>query len=71
MLAKAETPAFKRMLSEEGAASVPVVEAVRDHIGNIIFGIGAKIAESGLSISTPSLPLPIARPSSDCPAKPF
>ena len=48
MLAKAETPAFKRMLSEEGAASVPVVEAVRDHIGNIIFGIGAKIAESGL-----------------------
>jgi MHS family shikimate/dehydroshikimate transporter-like MFS transporter len=43
-----ETPAFKRVLNEEGAASVPVVEAVRDHTGNILFGIGAKIAESGL-----------------------
>ena len=43
-----ETPAFKRVLAEEGAASVPVVEAVRSHSGNIIFGIGAKIAESGL-----------------------
>jgi MFS family permease len=35
-------------LSEEGAASVPAVEAVRNHSGNILFGIGAKIAESGL-----------------------
>jgi MFS family permease len=43
-----ETPAFKRVLSEEGTASVPVVEAVRDHASNILFGIGAKIAESGL-----------------------
>ncbi|MCK1459666.1 MHS family MFS transporter [Bradyrhizobium sp. 2] len=43
-----ETPAFKRVLNEEGAASVPVVEAVRNHTGNILFGIGAKIAESGL-----------------------
>jgi len=43
-----ETPAFKRVLSEEGTASVPVVEAVRNHASNILFGIGAKIAESGL-----------------------
>ena len=43
-----ETPAFKRVLNEEGAASVPVVEAVRNHTGNILFGIGAKVAESGL-----------------------
>jgi MFS family permease len=43
-----ETPAFRRVLSEEGAASVPVVEAVSNHTGNILFGIGAKIAESGL-----------------------
>jgi len=43
-----ETTAFKRVLAEEGAANLPVVEAVRGHIGNIIFGIGAKIAESGL-----------------------
>ena len=43
-----ETPAFKRVLSEEGAASVPVIEAVRNHASNILFGIGAKIAESGL-----------------------
>ncbi|MGY3410924.1 MFS family permease [Bradyrhizobium sp. GM5.1] len=43
-----ETPAFKRVLNEEGAASVPVVEAMRNHPGNILFGIGAKIAESGL-----------------------
>lgn len=43
-----ETPAFKRVLDEEGAASVPVVEAVRNHAGNILFGIGAKVAESGL-----------------------
>ncbi|MBR0800306.1 MHS family MFS transporter [Bradyrhizobium jicamae] len=43
-----ETPAFKRVLKEEGAATVPVVEAVRNYRGNILFGIGAKIAESGL-----------------------
>jgi MFS family permease len=43
-----ETPAFRRVLAEEGPAGVPVVEAVRNHAGNILFGIGAKIAESGL-----------------------
>ncbi|KMO37895.1 MFS transporter [Methylobacterium variabile] len=43
-----ETPAFQRVLAEEGRAGVPVVEAVRNHSGNILFGIGAKIAESGL-----------------------
>jgi MFS family permease len=43
-----ETPAFQRVLAEEKPASIPVVEAVRDHSRNIIFGIGAKIAESGL-----------------------
>ncbi|WP_420963388.1 MFS transporter [Brucella sp. IR073] len=43
-----ETPAFKRVLDEGKTASMPVVEAVRDHRYNIILGIGAKIAESGL-----------------------
>jgi MHS family shikimate/dehydroshikimate transporter-like MFS transporter len=43
-----ETPAFRRVLAEEGPAGLPVVEAVRNHGRNIIFGIGAKIAESGL-----------------------
>jgi MFS transporter, MHS family, shikimate and dehydroshikimate transport protein len=43
-----ETPAFKRVLAEEGPAGLPVVEAVRNHASNILFGIGAKIAESGL-----------------------
>ncbi|MDQ0471460.1 MFS transporter [Labrys wisconsinensis] len=44
----AETPAFQRVLAEEVPASIPVVEAVRDHRSNLFFGIGAKIAESGL-----------------------
>ncbi|HWX48354.1 MAG TPA: MFS transporter [Roseomonas sp.] len=43
-----ETPAFQRVLREGRAASLPVVEAVRDHRRNVILGIGAKIAESGL-----------------------
>ncbi len=43
-----ETPAFQRVLTEEKPASIPVVEAVRDHTANLVFGIGAKIAESGL-----------------------
>ena len=43
-----ETPAFQRVLTEEMPASIPVVEAVRDHTANVVFGIGAKIAESGL-----------------------
>ncbi len=43
-----ETPAFQRVLTEEVPASIPVVEAVRDYTANVVFGIGAKIAESGL-----------------------
>ncbi len=43
-----ETPEFKRILEEGKAAEIPVVEAVRDHRRNIILGIGAKMAESGL-----------------------
>jgi MFS family permease len=43
-----ETPAFKRVLAAGERANVPVIEAVRDHRSNILFGIGAKIAESGL-----------------------
>ncbi|MDJ0388777.1 MFS transporter [Roseomonas sp. E05] len=43
-----ETPAFQRVLREGQAASLPVVEAVRDHRRNVLLGIGAKVAESGL-----------------------
>lgn len=43
-----ESPAFARVLKEGRTATLPVVEAVRDHRRNVIFGIGAKIAESGL-----------------------
>lgn len=43
-----ETPEFKRVLEEGKTADLPVVEAVRDHRKNIVLGIGAKIAESGL-----------------------
>ena len=43
-----ETPAFSRMLAEEKSSTVPAVEALRDHGANVLYGIGAKIAESGL-----------------------
>ena len=43
-----ETPAFKRMLAEEKPAALPAVEAVRNHGFDVLLGIGAKIAESGL-----------------------
>ena len=43
-----ETPAFKRIQEQGETAALPVVEAVRDHRFNVILGIGAKIAESGL-----------------------
>jgi MFS transporter, MHS family, shikimate and dehydroshikimate transport protein len=43
-----ETPAFSRMLAEEKPSTVPAVEALRDHGANVLYGIGAKIAESGL-----------------------
>jgi MHS family shikimate/dehydroshikimate transporter-like MFS transporter len=43
-----ETPAFKRMLAEEKPAALPAVEVIRSHGADVILGIGAKIAESGL-----------------------
>jgi MFS family permease len=43
-----ETPAFSRMLAEEKSSTVPAVEALRDHGASVLYGIGAKIAESGL-----------------------
>jgi MHS family shikimate/dehydroshikimate transporter-like MFS transporter len=43
-----ETPAFRRVLATEKPAAIPVYEAIRDYHKNILFGIGAKIAESGL-----------------------
>jgi MFS family permease len=43
-----ETPAFARMLKEEKPARLPLVEAITGHWRDILLGIGAKIAESGL-----------------------
>jgi MFS family permease len=43
-----ETPAFRRVLAAGKTAAVPAYEAIRGHGVSIIFGIGAKIAESGL-----------------------
>jgi MFS family permease len=43
-----ETPAFRRVLTAGNRAALPVVEAVRLHSSDILLGIGAKIAESGL-----------------------
>jgi MFS family permease len=43
-----ETPAFERVLRDGTRSRLPAGEAVRDHGRNIILGIGAKIAESGL-----------------------
>lgn len=43
-----ESPAFSKVLAEGKTAALPAVEAVRDHRLNVFFGIGAKIAESGL-----------------------
>lgn len=44
----AETPAFRRLQAEGKTAEAPVVEAVRKHYSSVFYGIGAKIAESGL-----------------------
>jgi MFS transporter, MHS family, shikimate and dehydroshikimate transport protein len=44
----AETPAFRRVQAQGQTAAIPVVEAVRNQRSNILFGIGAKMAESGL-----------------------
>lgn len=43
-----ESAAFQRVKDEEGTAALPAVEAVKGHGRNVLFGIGAKIAESGL-----------------------
>ncbi|TCL03196.1 MFS transporter [Sodalis ligni] len=43
-----ETPAFKRVLQAGETVKIPVFDAVRNHHSNVIYGIGAKIAESGL-----------------------
>lgn len=43
-----ETPTFKRMKREGTQAKVPVLEALRHHTRDVLLGIGAKIAESGL-----------------------
>jgi metabolite-proton symporter len=43
-----ETPAFKELQESGQTAKLPVVEAAKKHLGSIILGIGAKIAESGL-----------------------
>jgi len=43
-----ETPEFKKVLAKGETAAVPVVEAVKSHPRNVLLGIGAKIAESGL-----------------------
>ncbi|HEY0208119.1 MFS transporter [Acerihabitans sp.] len=43
-----ETPAFKRVLQAGKTVNVPAFEAVKNHHRNVIYGIGAKIAESGL-----------------------
>ncbi|MEA5457017.1 MFS transporter [Sinomonas sp. JGH33] len=43
-----ESPAFAKVQEDGATAKLPVVEAIRGHWGNILAGIGAKIAESGL-----------------------
>lgn len=43
-----ETPAFRRVQAAGETAAVPAYEAVRHHSSDILFAIGAKIAESGL-----------------------
>ena len=43
-----ETPAFERAIEQAPPPALPAAEAVRHHGRNILLGIGAKIAESGL-----------------------
>lgn len=43
-----ESPSFRRMLASEKPAAVPVVEVMRNHHRDVVLGIGAKVAESGL-----------------------
>lgn len=44
----AESPAFEKVIKKEKPAALPVVEVLRLHWPNVLLGIGAKIAESGL-----------------------
>jgi MFS transporter, MHS family, shikimate and dehydroshikimate transport protein len=43
-----ESPAFQAEAARRAPAAIPAVEAVRNHWKDILLGIGAKIAESGL-----------------------
>jgi MFS family permease len=43
-----ETPAFRKLKALGQTARVPVVDAIRDHKGNIVLAILSKVAESGL-----------------------
>jgi metabolite-proton symporter len=44
----AESPAFEKAVAKEKPAALPVAEVLRNHWPNVLLGIGAKIAESGL-----------------------
>lgn len=44
----AESPAFEKAVRKEKPATLPVAEVLRLHWPNVLLGIGAKIAESGL-----------------------
>ena len=44
----AETPSFKRVLQTGSRVNIPALEAIKYHRKNVLYGIGAKIAESGL-----------------------
>jgi MFS transporter, MHS family, shikimate and dehydroshikimate transport protein len=43
-----ETPAFRKLKELGQTANVPVIDAIREHKGNIVLAILAKVAESGL-----------------------
>jgi MFS transporter, MHS family, shikimate and dehydroshikimate transport protein len=43
-----ETPAFRKLKELGQTANVPVIHAIREHKGNIVLAILAKVAESGL-----------------------
>lgn len=43
-----ESPAFEQTRRDEGVATLPLVEVLRQHWHKVLLGIGAKVAESGL-----------------------
>jgi MFS family permease len=43
-----ESPAFEKAIAKEKPAALPVAEVLRRYWPNVLLGIGAKIAESGL-----------------------